>query len=55
MILLLVKTLYKIKNTETNKLIEKEFQLVDSFSDELLLVKFNNRWYFLNDEGEGIK
>ncbi len=49
------KTLYKIKNTETNKLIEKEFQLVDSFSDELLLVKFNNRWYFLNDEGEGMK
>ncbi|MBO4530868.1 MAG: WG repeat-containing protein [Paludibacteraceae bacterium] len=49
------KSLYKIKNTETNKLIEKEFQQIDSFSDELLLVRFNNRWYFLNDEGEGIK
>jgi len=49
------KSLYKLKNTETNKLIGKEFQQIDSFSDELLLVRFNNRWYFLNDEGEGIK
>ncbi|MCR5246499.1 MAG: WG repeat-containing protein, partial [Paludibacteraceae bacterium] len=45
----------KIKNTETNKLIEKDFQQVDSFSDGLLRVKFNDRWYFLNDKGEGIK
>lgn len=45
----------KIKNTETNKLIEKDFQQVESFSDGLLRVKFNDRWYFLNDKGEGIK
>lgn len=45
----------KIKNAETNKLIEKDFQQVDSFSDGLLRVKFNDRWYFLNDKGEGVK
>ena len=44
---------YKIKNIGTG--VEKEFQDVSSFSDELLRVKYNNRWYFLNDKGEGIK
>lgn len=45
--------IYKIKNVETGE--EKVFQEVSSFSDELLRVKYKNRWYFLNDKGEGIK
>ncbi|MBP5456481.1 MAG: WG repeat-containing protein [Paludibacteraceae bacterium] len=45
--------IYKVKNIETG--VEKEFKEVSSFSDELLRVKYNNRWYFLNDKGEGIK
>ena len=44
---------YMIKNVETG--VEKEFKEISSFSDELLRVKYNDRWYFLNDRGEGIK
>lgn len=45
--------IYMIKNVETG--VEKEFKEISSFSDELLRVKYNDRWYFLNDRGEGIK
>ncbi len=45
----------KLVILENGTSINKEFQDIKTFSDELLRVKYNNRWYFLNDKGEGIK
>lgn len=47
--------LIRLKSVESGKFLEQGFQDVTYFSDELLKVKYNNRWYFLNDKGEGIK
>ncbi len=47
--------LIHLKSVESAKFLEQGFQVVTYFSDELLKVKYNNRWYFLNDKGEGIK
>lgn len=47
--------LIHLKSVKSGKFLEQGFQDVTYFSDELLKVKYKDRWYFLNDKGEGIK